>query len=231
MIDLHELDEAGFVVIPDLVPPGDLTAIRGAYDEVVVSAVPDDVKVGSSTTRVTDFVNRGPEFDSLYVNPDVLKACRHILREPFRLSTMHARTLRPDLPAQDLHVDFERDDHGWTMVGFILMVDEFRSDNGATRFIPGSHNWSGVPLDMPGDRKADYPRQVLACGRAGSMIVFNGSVWHGHTVNRSGMPRRSIQGAYIRQNAESGESLRQRMLPETLARIGPTARKVLGLDS
>jgi ectoine hydroxylase-related dioxygenase (phytanoyl-CoA dioxygenase family) len=48
------------------------------------------------------------------------------------------RTLRPSLPAQNLHVDFERDGRGWTMVGFIFMVDEFRNDNGATRFVPGS---------------------------------------------------------------------------------------------
>ena len=25
----------------------------------------------------------------------------------------------------------------WPLVGFILMVDEFRPDNGATRFVPG----------------------------------------------------------------------------------------------
>jgi ectoine hydroxylase-related dioxygenase (phytanoyl-CoA dioxygenase family) len=64
------------------------------------------------------------------------------------------------------------------MVGFIFMVDEFRIDNGATRFLPGSHLWSEVPNDLLGDRKADYPGQVLACGAAGSMLIFNGSVWH-----------------------------------------------------
>ena len=63
------------------------------------------------------------------------------------------------------------------------------------------------------------------------MIVFNGSVWHGHTVNRSGHPRRSIQGAYIRRNAESGEDLLARMRPETLSRIGPLAKQVLAVSS
>ena len=105
-----------------------------AYDAAVARAAPDDLKVASSTTRVRDFVNRGPEFDALYLHPPVLKACCHVINEPFRLSTMHARTVRPDLPAQNLHVDFERDSHGWTMVGFIFTVDEFRNDNGATSF-------------------------------------------------------------------------------------------------
>jgi ectoine hydroxylase-related dioxygenase (phytanoyl-CoA dioxygenase family) len=226
----RELDEAGFTIIPGPVPTEDLARLGAAYDAAITSAVPDDIKVGSSTTRVRDFVNRGPEFDALYLHPPVLKACCHIINAPFRLSTMHARTLQPRLPAQNLHVDFERDHHGWTMVGFIFMVDEFRNDNGATRFVPGSHLWSTIPPDLLGDLKADYPGQVQACGRAGSMVVFNGSVWHGHTVNRSGEPRRSIQGAYIRRDAESGENLPARMLSETLSRLSPLAKHLLAVS-
>lgn len=226
----QELDEAGFTIMAGPVPADDLGRLGAAYDAAVTSAAADEVRIGSSTTRVRDFVNRGPEFDGLCLHPPVLKACCRIINEPFRLSTMHARTLRPDLPAQDLHVDFERDSHGWPMVGFIFMIDEFRKDNGATRFVPGSHLWSAVPPDLPGDLKADYPGQVLACGPSGSMIVFNGSVWHGHTVNSSGQPRRSIQGAYIRRGAESGEILPARMLPETLSRISPLAKYLLAVQ-
>jgi Phytanoyl-CoA dioxygenase (PhyH) len=227
----QELDEVGFTIIPGPVPVDDLAQLASAYDAAVSGAISDDVKVGSSTTRVRDFVNRGPKFDGLYLHPPVLKACCHIIDEPFRLSTMHARTLRPRLPAQDLHVDYERDSRGWTMVGFIFMIDEFRSDNGATRFVPGSHLWSDVPQALLGDRdrQADYPGQVLACGPAGSMMLFNGSVWHGHTVNHSNKHRRSVQGAYIRRDAESGENLLARMQPETLSRVSPLAKYVLAV--
>jgi ectoine hydroxylase-related dioxygenase (phytanoyl-CoA dioxygenase family) len=225
----QQLDDAGFTVIPGAVSAEDLAPMRAAYDASIATAAPDDVKVGSSTTRVRDFVNRGPEFDALYLSPPVLKACCRILNRPFRLSTMHARTLRPGLPAQSLHVDFERDSHGWTMVGFIFMVDDFRKDNGATRLVPGSHLWSAVPPDLLADSNADYPGQVLACGPAGSMIVYNGSVYHGHTMNRSDGPRRSIQGAYIRRDAESGENLPARMLPATLSRISPLAKYLLAV--
>ena len=227
----QELGEVGFTIIPGPVPVNELAQLVTTYDTAVSDAIFDDVKVGSSTTRVRDFVNRGPEFDSLYLHPPVLKACCHIIGRPFRLSTMHARTLRPGLPAQDLHVDYERDSRGWTMVGFIFMIDEFRNGNGATRFVPGSHLWSNVPqaLLADRDRKTDYPGQVLASGPAGSMILFNGSVWHGHTVNQSDRPRRSIQGAYIRRDAGSGENLPARMQPETLSRISPLAKYVLAV--
>ncbi|HEX8267022.1 MAG TPA: hypothetical protein VF596_16590 [Pyrinomonadaceae bacterium] len=55
------------------------------------------------------------------------------------------------------------------------------------------------------------------------------SVWHGHTANSSDEPRRSIQGAYIRREAQSGVNLTKRMLPETLARISPLAKYVLAV--
>ncbi|MEO5922865.1 MAG: phytanoyl-CoA dioxygenase family protein [Bryobacteraceae bacterium] len=227
----QELDEAGFTIVPGPVSVEDLAHLRTAYDTAIASAAPDDVKVGSSTTRVRDFVNRGAEFDALYLHAPVLDACRRIINQPVRLSTMHARTVRSHLPAQNLHLDYERDIHGWTMVGFIFMVDEFRSDNGATRFVPGSHLWQSVPPYFPDDLKADCPGQVLACGPAGSMILFNGSVWHGHTANYSGEPRRSIQGAFIRRAAESGEDLPAGMLRETLARISPLAKYLLAVPN
>jgi ectoine hydroxylase-related dioxygenase (phytanoyl-CoA dioxygenase family) len=203
----EEFDKAGFTVVPEALPAADLASVAAAYDEAIENAGPDNMRVGSSTTRVSGLVNHGPKFDALYLHPVVLKACYRIFKEPFRLSTMHARTLRPMMGAQNFHVDYERDSRGWTLVGFIYMVDAFRDDNGATRFVPGSHVWSETPPELLAGSSADYPGQALACGPAGSMIVFNGSAWHGHGASRSAEPRRSIQGAYIRRDAESKPDL------------------------
>ena len=104
------------------------------------------------------------------------------------------------------------------MVGFILMIDGFTAENGATCFLPGSQGREAPPA-------ACTP--VAACGAAGSVIVFNGSVWHGHGPNLTGAPRRSIQGAYIRRLETSGETLPARMRPETLGRIGALAKYLL----
>jgi ectoine hydroxylase-related dioxygenase (phytanoyl-CoA dioxygenase family) len=225
----RDLRDDGFVVIPGPVAPEGLARLAAAYEAAVDSADSDDVSFGSTTTRVHDFVNRGPEFDALYVYRPVLEACCRVIGRPFKLSTMLARAVRPRTPAQALHVDFERDAEGWPMVGFILMVDEFRGDNGATRIVPGSHGWAAVSGGLTDDPKADYEGQVVACGPAGSVIVYNGSVWHGHTANSSGEPRRSIQGAYIRREVRSGDNLPARMRPETLTRIGPLARYLLAV--
>jgi ectoine hydroxylase-related dioxygenase (phytanoyl-CoA dioxygenase family) len=148
---------------------------------------------------------------------------------PFKLSTMHARTLEPGAPAQPLHVDVKREADAWPLVGFIVMVDEFRLENGATRFVPGSHWLSREPGELMKDATDDYEGQALACGPAGSIIVFNGSVWHGHTANRSARRRRSIQGAFIPREARSAINQAARIRPETLQRIGDLAKYVLDI--
>jgi ectoine hydroxylase-related dioxygenase (phytanoyl-CoA dioxygenase family) len=223
---IESLDDAGFVVISGLIGPDRLKQLSAAYDFAFASAGSDDVAIGSTTTRIHDFVNRGPKFDELYLSQSLLKACSHVIRGPFKLSSMRARTLRSNVQAQELHVDFKPDETRFPLVSFIWMVDEFRSDNGATRFVPRSHKWSAVPHES---KTESEKRTVTGCGPAGSVIIFNGSVLHGHSANTTGAPRRSIQGAFIPRDAEAATDFSTHMRPETLARISPLARYVLAV--
>jgi hypothetical protein len=220
----EQLLEQGFTVLPPQWPAARLAAIAAALDAAVAAADPRDCGIGRTCTRVWDFVNRGAVFDELYVVAPVLAACCRVIAAPFKLSTMHSRAINPHSPGQELHVDFAREPQdiercAWPMLGFIVMIDAFARDNGATLFVPGSH----------GAAEPAQARDVLpACGAAGSIIVYNGSVWHGAGPNRTDRPRRSIQGAYIRRDAV-GFPLAARMLPETLGRIGPLARELLAV--
>src|SRR6516162_7122930 len=79
--------------------------LAAAYDKVMSSGSEPDFKIASTTTRMYDMVNRGPAFDEIYIHPPLLEACAHVIGEPFKLSSLLARTLRAKTPAQDLHVD------------------------------------------------------------------------------------------------------------------------------
>jgi hypothetical protein len=103
-----QLRERGFVVLPGLVP-SDVERLDNAYTAAVASAAAHDVKVGTTSTRVSDFVSRGPEFDRLYMFSPLLEACCLVIGRPFKLSSLHAQTVRPCTPAQNLHVDVQRD--------------------------------------------------------------------------------------------------------------------------
>jgi ectoine hydroxylase-related dioxygenase (phytanoyl-CoA dioxygenase family) len=192
------LYDNGFVVVPNLIAPNRLKQLSMAYDSAFTTASPGDVRVGTTSTRLNDFVNRRPEFEELSVCRPLLEACRHVIGQPFKLSSMLGRTLHPNAPAQGLHIDFKADEERFPLVSYIWMINEFRSDNGATQFLSGSHNWSEIPLHLTTDYMAEYENQIVkACGRAGSLIIFNGSVLHGHSPNKTNNPRRSIQGAFI----------------------------------
>ena len=228
---VQDLNDIGFVVIPGSVKSNDLSQLARAYDSAVSLASSDDIKIGSSTTRVNDFVNRGEgEFDSIYIHQPLLEASSRVIGQPFKLSTMLARTLRPNSQASELHIDFKPDEKRFPLVSFIFMVDEFRNDNGATRFVPGSHKWSAIPNELTNDALADFENQTqTACGQAGSIIIFNGSVWHGHSANITSTPRRSIQGAFIPRNAQSATDFSTHMRPETLIRISELAKYLLAI--
>jgi hypothetical protein len=163
-----------------------MSAVVSAYDRAMVEADPDERRVGRTTVRVNDLVNRGHGFDSIYLYPPLLDACWQILKRPFKLSVLHGRTLLPERPAQEWHVDYPPDTLGRTMVGFIFMIDEFRKENGATSCLRGSHR-------LGASHAPDGP-VATACG--GSMILYNGSAWHGHGSNTARESRRSVQGAF-----------------------------------
>jgi ectoine hydroxylase-related dioxygenase (phytanoyl-CoA dioxygenase family) len=221
------LDPAGFVVLPGPFPAERLDVVADAYDAEVQSAVTDDVRVGSTSTRVTDFVNRAPVFDLLYVYPPLLDAAALVVGRAFKLSSLHARTLHTGADVLDIHVDVERDSRDWPLLGFILMIDAFGPDNGATRFLPGSHQWTSSPR---GARLQDHAaRLVPACGPAGSLLLFNGATWHGQGINNSGRPRRSLQGAFIPRDGRAATDFSHRMSTATRERLGAVAQHVLAL--
>lgn len=226
---VSELEERGFVVLPNVIAEEKLERLISAYAEAVATAFGDEIRIGSTSTKVTDFVNRGAAFDEIYILPALIEASHQVIGGPFKLSSFLARTLHPGTDAQELHVDVPRNSADWPLVGFILMIDDFRPDNGATRFIPGSHRSLTSIADAIPDLRAAHKSEVLACGTAGSLLIFNGSTWHGHSTNTSGQPRRSLQGAFIPRKGRAATDFAARMTSETRTRLSELAHIVLDL--
>ena len=226
-----ELHAQGFCVLPGLVPKAKLARVAAAYDRAFGEATAPDLRTSSTggDRRLSDFVSRGAEFDELYVLDPVLSACLDTFGPHFKLSSFLGRTVLPGATAQRLHVDVRPDEDAWPLLAFIVMVDEFRSDNGATRFVPGSHHAEATDA-REGNQRPDDGAHVLACGPAGSVIVYFGSTWHGYSANRSTGARRAIQGAYVPCGGTAAVQWRTRLSLETLGRLSLSARRVLAVD-
>lgn len=227
---MRNLVESGFTIIPGPLCGDRFDQLAVAYDEVMASASGPDFKVAGTTSRMSDLLSHNSVFDDVFLYPPLLEASNHLIGEPYKLSSFLARTLRAESPAQELHADLPRDSGDAPMLGFILMIDPFREENGATRFVPTSHHWPDLPGDRLSDTRTRYPGEVLGCGDSGSIILFNGAIWHGHTANITAHPRRSIQGYFVRRNARSGFDFRNRLDSAARTRMSALARYLMALD-
>ena len=184
---MSELRRRGFMVIDGPFAIDEVAWVAEDYDGSFAGATDAQIRRGRTSTRWGGLVAVKP-FHRIYSHPPLLSAASERIGGPIKLSSFHARTLLPNVAAEPLHQDIAPGADGHPLVGFIFMVDEFRFENGSTRFIAGSHDGPRPPADAVA---------CDACGPVGSMLIFDGTTWHGHGANITDRPRRSIQGAFI----------------------------------
>ncbi|HEX6390562.1 MAG TPA: phytanoyl-CoA dioxygenase family protein, partial [Solirubrobacteraceae bacterium] len=128
-----------------------------------------------------------------------------------------------------LHRDFPRYLNGHVAsVNTFLAIDAFTADNGATLFVPGSHQQEAQPTREP----------VPALCPAGSMIVFDSTLWHAAGANVCGRDRLAINQqfthSFIKQQIDYvralGDAVVLRQSPRTQQLLGWYTRVVTSLD-
>jgi len=199
--------------------PQEMDEVRRAYDAAQAAASGARIRHGSTTTRFSGFVANDP-FIRIYLHSPLLRLAHDRIGEPFKLSYFVGRTLRAGTAAPPLHQDVQRGADGDPLVGFIFMVDDFTIENGATRFVPGSQT-----LLHPPTEGAEHH----ACGPAGSLMIFDGLIWHEHGANRTGAPRRSVQGYFVRRDHNAALNWSNELTSEQTNTLPAKARELLCL--
>jgi ectoine hydroxylase-related dioxygenase (phytanoyl-CoA dioxygenase family) len=132
------------------------------------------------------------------------------------------------------HMDFPRVLNGYVMsINVMLAIDEFRPDNGATIIIPGSHQ----KVEAPNLEKLEQTALPATCP-AGSMLVFDSTLYHAAGPNTSGADRLAINNqftrSYVKQQIDYVRALgEERVLaqpPRTQQLLGWYTRVVSSLD-
>lgn len=233
---LANLDLDGFLILPGLLDAARLKALQDRIEELFVEegvAAGAEFKQEEGARRLANCVDKGAIFENAIEIPEVLEATAHILGPRFKLSSLNVRSTNPRSEAdQPLHVDMNAvaDEQGFWVANTIFMLDDFTPDNGATRIVPGSHQWGQRPQEQMADPSASHPQQILVTGKAGTVVICNAHTWHGGTANRTGAQRRAMHAFYCRVDKPQQQYQKQLLRPETQARLKPQLRALLALD-
>jgi len=246
------LDEDGFFVVPDVLTPEEVAEMRAEWDRlrgIEGELGGHEVHIEPGAPRLSNLFNKSAAFDRCLACGPTMAAAHYLLGE-IRVYSLNGRDPLKGQGQQPLHSDVPRVHAAdWRVVNSMVMLDDMTPDNGPTRVVPGSHKW--VPINvpdvnmaevteikvtpedraiMPKDPTAPHPKEVRVTGRAGSVAVINGHIWHGGTRNESGARRRVLHLAIGRRDLPQQLNEREHLTPELLARSGPAQRYLLDIE-
>lgn len=230
------LDEIGLLVLTDFMSVERRAALNQRLAEIFAALGENagaEFKQEPQTDRLANLVEHGELFERAITEPKVLAAVAHVLGPDFKLSSLNARSARPYSDwTQPLHCDTGAlpDEQGNKVCNVIWLLDDFTTENGATRFVPGSHRWGRLPQDVLADASAPHPDEVLVLGKAGTIAVMSAHVWHGGTANRTAQPRLAMHSFYCRRDQPQQQYQKQLLSAAAQQRLTPELRHLLAID-
>lgn len=179
---------------------------------------------GDHTIRIYNLLAHDRVFERVPAHPAVLPIVEGVLDKGCLVSSLSSIAIDPGEDAQPMHADDTLIDlprpHKPVVCNSMWALTDFTAANGATRLVPGSHLNPEKPVfgqAYPGIA-AEMPR--------GSVLIWNGSLWHGGGANTSHARRTGIAmnycAGFIRQqeNQQLGIPLeRVRQFPPRLQEL------------
>lgn len=231
------LEDAGCLVVTDVLDQTARASVVAQLEPHMAAARvteeedPEEFYPGK-TRRVTGLIARSPNVRDLICHQQPKSMCDHFLLPNsefgYQLHVTAALSIGPGARAQILHR--EEDPFAYfpeprpnLIVASMWAISDFRSDNGATLVVPGSHRW-------PGDRKAAPHEIVSAEMPAGSLFFWLGGTLHGGGANVAKDWRYGIILTYSLGWVRQEENQYLNVPPEVLSQLSPELKRLAGFD-
>lgn len=186
-----EVKELGYAIIPGFLSKQRLNLLRNDLEPIfeqsgIRNADQGGRYSGLQTVHVHNLFAKTRAVDEIAIDPVLLLIIEGILGSLFQLSVGTAMSPQPGVDPQGLH----RDDGHYPLArprppfiaNSLIALDDFTQANGATHIAPGSHKRSGDIKPNTDVIFAEMP--------AGSLLVFDGALWHAGGRNRTKDQRR-----------------------------------------
>lgn len=226
---LDRMERDGFTIIADAIAPALIDAL--AADLLRLQAElqirpATNLFEGVHTLRIYNLLAAGALYQEIPVHKSVLPLVERVLDRSCLVSSLSSISIGPGESAQPLHADDQLiplpRPHVPIICNTMWALTDFTADNGATRLVPGSHKSAEVPVPFA-------PCATIAAEmKRGSVLVFNGSLWHGGGANLTAAPRVGIAMNYCAGWMRQQEN-QQLGIPIAVARgFSPRLRKLVG---
>ena len=185
-IDRHHqsIEEHGYTIVEDVIEP-DLVALLLERVRAIEADTLGPDESGSPIDGLSQLRTAGlMQLDSIFrqvpINEQILPVVERVLGKDFLLTSFSAIDVKPGKNEQPIHPDdalipLERP-HQPIVCTCMIAITDFTKDNGATRLLPGTHKNAAL-LDFTKDY-GEVDGMVPAEMKAGSVLIFNGSLWH-----------------------------------------------------
>ncbi|MCD9624536.1 phytanoyl-CoA dioxygenase family protein [Rhabdothermincola salaria] len=227
---VEQITRDGYTILERVVPDDLVAELVERVDVAMArqgTAYGTNTFLGHHTRRLFNLLARDPAFARVPVFEPVLDVASGVLDEGLLVSSMTAIEMNPGQAPQPFHADdgsipLPRPHVPITCVAIWALTD-FTEENGATRLVPGSHRADRIP------RKGEQPDELVeATMPAGSVLVYNGSVWHGGGENRSDARRMGLVSNYCAGWVRHEENQLLALSPEQVAAFPPRLRRMVG---
>jgi len=227
---LERMKRDGFTVIENVI---DASAVAELRDDVCrlereLAVQPaQNLFEGVRTVRIYNLLAHGTIYQQIPVHERVLPIIEGVLDHGCLVSSLSSIHIGPGEAAQPLHADDQLiplpKPHVSIICNTMWALTDFTIANGATRVVPGSHRADRSPQpfgEAVETRAAEMP--------AGSVLVFDGSIWHGGGANQSTERRLGLAMNYCAGWMRQQEN-QQLGIPLEVARgFAPRLRKLVG---
>ncbi len=222
--------DRGYTIIEDAIPEDLRQQLLETIDRLMVELGIEfgaNHFLGERTRRIFNLLSRDPLFQAVPLLSPVLTVVESVLDDGALLSSLTAIEMHPGQHAQPLHADdgsipLPRP-HQTLACPAIWALTDFTEENGATRLIPGSHRRPRIPGRGEPDDDA-----VLATMDAGSVLVYDGAVWHGGGANESDARRVGIVNNYCAGWVRTEECQLLALDRDQVTACPPRLRRMLG---
>ena len=207
------VNEYGFCVVPGVLTSEDTARLREIIDELrEKESQPGGGELGHQ--RVLHLAAKHRAFVDLMCHTLTTVVYEKYLGPDFVCSTWTSNTALPNADLTYWHVDHPY----WTIAPpypvdppltahAIWCLDDFGRDNGATKFVPGSHRRPHLP-----EHNGNYDHEgVIVEASAGSLIVAHGAIWHTAGHNMTSRPRTAIFGRFARSFIVLQEDMKRQL--------------------